>query len=242
MKFKSHFLFGAGVRIAKRNRQPRTHVASPVSHSWKAKLHPLFIGAAEYQKQVLRLLRSDSAADKQNASRLSVNLPPDLVRDAEALHDEMQASGKLRRRSSIKMYGLEDIPPGSTISEEHYVYHWLCWFKYNKTVKTLQAEYASGSFKAAKQFHQLNLEFDKWRLGLTDPNKMKFKTDLDHFDLITAGLNLGIETLTPTELADCFDALCPCGGPHFPENLSKLRKRICLAFPVEDSGTEASKD
>ena len=36
-------------------------------------------------------------------------------------------------------------------------------------------KYKGGDFKAAKQLHKLNLEFDKWRFGLLDPNKLKFK-------------------------------------------------------------------
>ena len=205
--------------------------------SWKAKLHPTFVKAAEYQKKVLLLMRSDSSADKEAASRLSVDLPPDLAREADALYNEMAASGKPRRQSSVLIYGLEGVPSGTTISEEHYTLHWLCWFKYNKTYKKLQQEYSGGDFRAAKQLHQLNLEFDKWRFGITDSNKLKFKTDLDHFDLIIAGLDLGLQNLTPSELAECFDTLCPCGSPHFPENLSKLRKRILETFPLEN-GTQ----
>jgi hypothetical protein len=182
----------------------------------------------------LLLLRSDSTADKEAASRLSVELPPDLQGEADAFYEQMEASGKPRRRSSILIYALEGLPPGSTISEEHYMFHWICWFKYNKTYRRLMEEYRGGDFRAAKQFHQLNSEFDKWRFGKTDPNKLKFKTNIDHFDLIVAGLDLGIENLTSSELADCFDVLCPCGGPHPPENLSKFRQRIVKAFPLED--------
>jgi hypothetical protein len=169
-------------------------------------------------------------------------LPPDLVQAAEALYDQMEASGKPRRKSPLTIYGLEDIQPGSTVSEEHYIYHWLCWFRYGKTVKELMAEYRNGSFKAAKQFHQLNLEFDKWRFGRVDPNKIRFKTDLDHFDLVVAGLDMGIEDLTPIELAECFDALCPCGKPHFPENLAKLRKRVLDEFPLEGGSLDATEE
>jgi hypothetical protein len=206
---------------------------TPPSDAWRSKLHPTFVKAAEYQKKVLLLLRSDSPADKEAASQLSVDLPPDLQLEANALYEQLEASGKPRRRSSILIFALEGMPPGTTISEEHYIFHWLCWFKYNKPYKQLMEEYKGGDFRAAKQLHQLNLEFDKWRFGKTDPNKLKFKTNLDHFDLVAAGLELGIESLTPNELAECFDKLCPCGGPHFPENLSKLRKRIMKAFPLE---------
>lgn len=113
------------------------------------------------------------------------------------------------------------------------MFHWLCFCRFNKTAEQLVREYESGSMKAAKQVHKLSLEYDRWRFGQLDPNKLKFKIDLDHFGLITFGLGLGLEVLSAMELADCFDAVCPCGKPHFPENLSKLRTRIIKAFPPE---------
>jgi hypothetical protein len=195
-------------------------------------VHPLFTKTAELQKRVVRLARSDFPADREEASRISAQELPELLEQASALHDKLQRDGKLLRRSSVSIYGLEDYAEGAKISEEHYLYHWICWFKYNKTVKQLMSEYKSGDIKAVKQFHALNLEFDKCRLGEVDPNRLRFKTDIDHFDLIVAGLDLGIELLTPKELADCFDELCPCGLPHFPDLLSKLRTRIETMFPL----------
>jgi len=111
------------------------------------------------------------------------------------------------------------------------MFHWLCWFRYGKTAEQLVREYDSGSLKAAKQVHKLSTEYDEWRFGELDPNELKFKTDVDHFDLMTSGLDLGLENLTALELSDCFDELCPCSGPHVQENLSKLRARILKAFP-----------
>jgi len=76
--------------------------------------------------------------------------------------------------------------------------------------------------------------FDKWRFGLLDPNKLKFKTDLDHFDLMISGIDFGLDQLSDEELAVCFDELCPCSRPHFGENLRKLRIRIERQFPVQE--------
>ena len=101
-------------------------------------------------------------------------------------------------------------------------------------LRNVTKKYRNSDFKAAKQFHKLNLEFDKWRFGLLDPNKLKFKTDLDHFDLMIFGMDLGLELLSDGELASCYDELCPCEKPHFGENLRKLRDRINKEFPPKD--------
>ncbi len=59
-----------------------------------------------------------------------------------------------------------------------------------------------------------------------DPEKLRFKTDREHFAVVACGLNFGIADLAPEELADCCDALCACGKRHSPENLRKLRASI----------------
>jgi hypothetical protein len=199
--------------------------------SWRAKVHPFFIKSAEYQKRVTLLSNSPSAADQAEATRLSVEIPPGIMEEAERLHDELKASGKLRRQCSLAMFGADGLPPDTKISMEHFMFHYLCWFRYNKTAEKLKSEYQGGNLKAIKQMNRLNLEFDLWRFGKLDPNKLKFKTDRDHFMLMVAGLDLGLEALTPYELANCFDALCPCGMEHDPENLAKLRRRIDTSFP-----------
>jgi hypothetical protein len=199
-------------------------------------VHPYFIEAAEYQKKVTLLTRSAAEEDRAEATRMSVSLPPDLEIKAGKLYDEMKASGKPRRESSIAIYGLEGLPPGTEISQSQYMLCWLCWFKYNKTYSQLLKEREAGNLKAIKQFHNINLEFDKWQFGHLDPNKLKFKTDIDHFDLMMAGLDLGLATCTAEQLADCFDDLCPCGKEHDPENLKKLRERIDHSFPLPKSG------
>jgi hypothetical protein len=223
-----------GETITRKTRQPRpgSGPAPSGKDSWKKKVHPVFIESAEYQKKVTLLTISDSDGDREEASRLSQNLPPDLIKRAEQLYDELKASGKLKRQSVLAIYGAAGVPPGTQISQAQYALSWFCWFKYNKTLPQLMEERATGKLRAIKQFNQLTLLFDKWRYGHIDPNRLKFKTDVDHFDLMIAGLDLGLESVTPNELADCFDALCPCGKEHDPENLEKLRERIDKAFPA----------
>ncbi|MGC2267294.1 MAG: hypothetical protein WA608_10935 [Candidatus Acidiferrales bacterium] len=156
-----------------------------------------------------------------------------FYKEANLLHDELKAAGKPLYSTSLSIYGADNLPPGSEIPKEAILFCWLCFWRFNKTLAQLLREYQSGNMKATKQVHKLSLEYDAWRFGQLDPNKLKFKIDWDHFELITAGLGLGVENLTAIELADCFDAVCPCGKPHFPENLNKLRTRIVKAFPPE---------
>jgi hypothetical protein len=68
---------------------------------------------------------------------------------------------------------------------------------------------------------------DYWRLksGLAFKD-FKLKFSMDHFDIITHGADFGLSNLTPDELAECFDEICPCGLKHSPEYLKKLRTRI----------------
>jgi hypothetical protein len=40
------------------------------------------------------------------------------------------------------------------------------------------------------------------------------------------GLNLGLDSLTDEELADCFDEMCPCGKDHDADALKKQRTRV----------------
>lgn len=69
---------------------------------------------------------------------------------------------------------------------------------------------------------------DYWRLlsGTTHYKDFKLKFSVDHLDLLTSGFDSGLDKLTPDELGDCLDEICPCEQKHSPEYLKKLRTRI----------------
>ncbi|MGA7636760.1 MAG: hypothetical protein WCB00_07520 [Candidatus Acidiferrales bacterium] len=201
--------------------------------TWRDKVHPFFIKSAEFSKTVLLLTRHESEESKEEIERLNREVLTEILKEAELVHYELKAAAKPMYAGSLSIYGADNLPPGSEIPRESVLFCWLCFCRFNKTLAQLLGDYQLGSMKAARQVHKLSLEYDSWRFGQIDPNKLKFKIDWDHFELITAGLGLGVEQLTPIELADCFDALCPCGKPHFPENLNKLRTRVLKAFPRE---------
>jgi len=215
----------------RKKRRSRVTLGPSVGAQWREKMHPFFFKVADLHKRIALLSKSESPEGRLEAQRLAGEIPLELQQEAEKLHEEMKAAGTLRHSPWLSILGVEGCPPGTVISEGHSMFHWLCWFKYGRTVERLLREYESGSLRAAKQLHGLSLEYDKWRFGKQDPNKLKFKADLDHFELMIGGLNLGIKELTAEELADCFDELSPCGKQHYPENLRKLRARILKVFP-----------
>jgi hypothetical protein len=68
---------------------------------------------------------------------------------------------------------------------------------------------------------------DFWRVQLGHGfHDFKLKFSMDHFDVITHGFDFGFEKLTPDELAECLDEICPCGQKHSPEYLKKLRTNM----------------
>jgi hypothetical protein len=199
--------------------------------TWREKVLPFFVKAAELNRKVVILSRSDLPEERKEGARLNQEALAELSKEADSLYDVMKPAGQIRNIAYLKALGLEDFPPGTQLPEEQHILRWLCWFRFGKPLPTLMREYQSGERKAVKQVNKLRLEFDLWKIGDVDPNRLKFKIDMDHFLLMNSGLDMGFEKLTPGELADCFDALCPCDQPHFPEHVNKLRVRILKAFP-----------
>jgi hypothetical protein len=47
---------------------------------------------------------------------------------------------------------------------------------------------------------------------------------------LTQGIDLGLDNLTPFELSDCLNEICPCGQRHSPQYYKKRRtwlKQAC---------------
>jgi hypothetical protein len=183
--------------MIRQRHRPRTR-SGPSAHSvWRDKPHPFFLRGADFNKRVIQLSNSGSPDHRLEIEHLRREVLPELNSLAEKLHDEMNPKGLLRHNALMKVFGVQGYPPGTAITEGHLTFHWLRWFKFGITVGQLVHDYQAGNLKAIKQVHKPNLEYDKWRFGLLDPNKLKFKMDLDHFDLMTLGLDLGLERLGP---------------------------------------------
>jgi hypothetical protein len=85
---------------------------------------------------------------------------------------------------------------------------------------------AAGDEKSSRQLLSVEKDYQNWRYGKLDLNKMRSKFDSHHILIMQAGLELGLRALSSEGLADCYDALCKCGKSHTPDNLKKLRARV----------------
>jgi hypothetical protein len=134
----------------------------------------------------------------------------------------------VRNEAFLVLLGINRAQQGTTISEGQQVLGWLARNKYGKSIFELMAGDHAGDEKSSKQLLSLMQEYQRWRYGKLDPHELHFKCDYQHTSFMLMGLDLGIMSLSPSELADCFDDLsvCDCGDTHDGENLSQLRKRL----------------
>jgi hypothetical protein len=186
--------------------------------SWKEKVHPAFL-------EILLVYR-----DSQE--NLPGSGPNQLTQNAQKLRARVLQT----REDILKRY--PELQPGSpsnhiTVASARFtsqrdnlmgILEWLCWRRYKQPLSALAAEEKAGNLEAHKKVHRL--KDDLWRLlhkrGLIEP----FKGNSRHSELMELGLNLGLDTLTDEELADCFDEFCKCGKDHDPDALKKQRARV----------------
>jgi len=189
-------------------------------------LHPFFTRVAEFRQELERLSRSSSAEDDAKAQELIRNPPADLLRAAGEVAEEMRQKGLNLSDAAVLSLGIEGPSPGYHIPNEQFMPAWISWNKYGKTIPQLKKESKGGSWPAMQKLLRIEEMYQRWHFGKLQPEEMRFKSDHTHFTLLGMGLDFGVATLTPNELADCFDKLCSCGKIHDPENLRKLRTRI----------------
>jgi hypothetical protein len=210
----------------KQKRKPRIHIPDSPVRDWGKKVHPLYVRMVEYDNHVAKLLASPNEADRAEGQRLADNPSPELIDWAQRLHDARPESERPRANARLLIYGVADAKERTTISDEQFTLGWLAFNKFGKSIVELTEGNAIGDEKSRRQLASVTKGYQDWRYGKFDPNKMRSKFDRQHILLIRVGLGLGIESLSQEELADCFDALCRCGGSHDPENLRKLKTRV----------------
>ncbi len=205
-----------------RKRRAQMKISRSSQSGWRTKLHPFFIRMIEGYKKIAQLSASSSAKDRQEAQRLIRETPPDLIKEARPVRRKLQRAGGF----AVASLGLTHLPPGSTISEGHFMLAWLCWHRTGIPLPQLVKQYDEGNWEATKKLHRVIGDYEKWRYGKLRPDDLRFKSNRDHNIIIMAGLDLGLTKLTENDLAEFFDALCPCGKEHSPENLKKARARV----------------
>jgi hypothetical protein len=110
-----------------------------------------------------------------------------------------------------------------SVSDAQGVVEWIHWMRHGTTfeddVKRMQTDYEA-SLRVQRTFS----DFEALRFGR---GLKRFKGELDHTCVFKFGIGLGLELLTPAELADLFAEYCPCGSDdHAPDTLSHLRDRF----------------
>jgi hypothetical protein len=208
----------------KRKRRPRTRVLKLTN--WRAKVHPFLVRMLEYNKKVADLLASKNEGDRAEGQRLSDNPPPELIAEAERMHDAIPESERPRHDAHLSIYGAVDSKEGTVIPEDQFMLGWLAWSKYGRTILELVEGDKAGDEKSSRRLASVTKNYQDWRYGKLDPNQLRSKFDYHHLSTMRMCLDLGIEALTQEELADCFDEVCTCGETHDAENLRKLRTRI----------------
>jgi hypothetical protein len=103
---------------------------------------------------------------------------------------------------------------------------WLPWSTCGKTILELVERDKAGDEKSSRRLASVVKDYQDWRYGKLDPNRLRSKFNYHHLSTMRMWLDLGVEALTLEELADCSDEVCACGGAHDAENPRKLRTRI----------------
>lgn len=106
------------------------------------------------------------------------------------------------------------------------IFRKLVFLKYGITFRELIHEIDLNKNPAAQR-RLMAVHRDFWQVQLGRGYRdLKLKFSMDHFDLITQGLDFGLDKLTSDELAECLDEICPCAQRHSPEYLKKLRAQV----------------
>jgi hypothetical protein len=210
----------------KKRRKPIIKIPESTKTNWREKVHPFLIRMLEYNNQVAKLRSSPNRADQEEAQRLTREPPPELGEEADRMHDAIPPAERPQHDAYLSIFGLVDAPAGGTFPEAQMVLGWLAFNKFGKSIVELMQGDAAGDEKSSRQLLSVQKALQDWRYGKLDINKMRFKLDSHHYQIMQAGLELGFRNLSSAELADCYDELCNCGKPHDPENINKLRSRV----------------
>jgi hypothetical protein len=186
--------------------------------SWKEKVHPAFLEIGLiYRDSQENLPGSASNQLAQNAEKLRAR----VSRTREALlkrYPELQPGSPSNHitAASARFSSRRDNLTG--------ILEWLCWRRFKQPLSALAAEEKAGNLEAHDKVHRL--KDDLWRLLHGRGPIQPFKGNSRHSEIMELGLNLGLDTLTDEELADCFDEFCRCGKDHDPDALKKQRARV----------------
>lgn len=125
-------------------------------------------------------------------------------------------------------FGVEGIYSESALtsgSQEAAVAEYVHWHRHKKPFGKDTKKMNAKNHAASRRVQRTFSDYEMLRCG-QGPIK-PFKGDADHWDFIKTGWGLGLENLSPEELADFADRYCLCGERnHNADNLKQQRLRF----------------
>jgi hypothetical protein len=194
------------------------------SDSWKQKVHPLFIEIAGFYRDFVKeLLALGPQPPAEKATQVEACFRQKIewvrTRDAQAHYTPTTVDPL----DTILANGAPSAwPPSQTEIDQGFLEH-LYWKRFNEPLWIALQKSESGDLRALRRVNRVIEDYERLRFG-KGPIK-RAKGDPDHAALLEIGLDLGLNILGPEELADCFDAICPCGKVHDADALKKQRSR-----------------
>jgi hypothetical protein len=189
-------------------------MGSADQNSWKPKVHPAFLLGAEAFKEAIQSFASIGKDAPSELSQKIMNRLSGKVQEIWSRYPELKSpTGGLLYSSS------SDLRLGDL---EH-----LHWRRHRRPLHQDRTSAQADDLGAFGRMNRTNDDYIHWRRG---QNVKDFQIDTDHWTLLEMGFDLGLNKLSSEELADCFDAVCPCGCPHDADALKKQRERLRAAL------------
>jgi hypothetical protein len=180
---------------------------------WKTKVDPLFLKIANIYKENCDAVDALGPGQSHELyEEIDKRFRQRLAEIKQEIDDKYKSEDVV---SSVICLGAQN--------EEEMLFAYYCYVRTRKPLWKLAQEEWDGDLKATEQL--LRLRKDWADLAKGDGIK-PLKIKLDHWNILEMGLPLGLDKLSATALAECFDEICPCGEIHDADTLKKLRAKI----------------
>jgi hypothetical protein len=192
--------------------------------SWKEKVHPFLLEIAGVNRDFVKELLDLGPlppAEKTAQIETRFRQKTEAIRTRYAKTDYTPTTTD--PLGTILVSGEPSSWPPSQSEMDQGFLELLYWKRFNEPLWIALQKSESGDLKALRRVNRVAEDYERLRFG-KGPIKAA-KGDPDHAALLEFGLDLGLSILSPEELADCFDALCPCGKVHDADALKKQRSR-----------------
>jgi len=186
------------------------------------KIHPAL-------PELLNALKEAEVAQKSlSASNRTPKRLQEIETQFEKELDRIQRKYSGPVQSPKGTFGVEGIYTEGALSsgrEERAVAEYVHWHRHKKSFEKDTHEMRAKDHAASRRVQRTFRDYEMLRCG-QGPIK-PFKGDADHWDFFATGWGLGLEKLSPEELADFADCYCLCGEErHNADNLKQQRLRF----------------